>query len=311
MYDSHPHRFFALLLYLTAVVCLGTVGCRCTEPPAPEIAAPEPITVERIRTAIDAPPPGGYDLLALRVGTAAKAKKRLFVAGAGTKQTVPIVFCFFAIVGAGRVILVDTGFTDPEKIRSWHVESYRRPDQVLAAAGLSAHQVTDVIVTHRHWDHIGGVSLFPNATIRMAKPEYHDAVKRYRSKNPALAQALTAAHESGRVKFTAPVQRLFPGITVVRQGRHTRHFQYVLVNKQDGLWVLASDEGPLLANYEGPLPSGQTGDAAASIEAIRNMLSLTGNRPDRILPGHAPEIFTRFPDIAQGVVRIGAARTSP
>jgi glyoxylase-like metal-dependent hydrolase (beta-lactamase superfamily II) len=42
----------------------------------------------------------------------------------------------------------------------------------LAKVALKPEDITDIILTHPHWDHIDGIGLFPKAHIRMQKDDF-------------------------------------------------------------------------------------------------------------------------------------------
>jgi glyoxylase-like metal-dependent hydrolase (beta-lactamase superfamily II) len=51
-------------------------------------------------------------------------------------------------------------------------KSYVRPDSALLRMGIKATEITDIIITHPHYDHIGGIVLFPSAQVWMQKDDY-------------------------------------------------------------------------------------------------------------------------------------------
>jgi glyoxylase-like metal-dependent hydrolase (beta-lactamase superfamily II) len=63
----------------------------------------------------------------------------------------------------GRTVLVDAGFYRPQFFKK-NVVDYTRPDKALGRLGIGPEEVTDVVVTHMHWDHADGVDLFPKAS---------------------------------------------------------------------------------------------------------------------------------------------------
>jgi len=262
---------------------------------------------DEIKQAMGDPPLNGYDLYAIKVGEKEKAKKNLFIRGASADEEIPLVFAFFALIGGGRRILIDSGFVDEEKIKSWKIINYSNPASQLLKIGIKADQITDIIITHRHWDHIGGISLFPRATCWMAEGEYNDAQLKTESSSPALFTALKQIKAENRLKFTEPFQHLFPGVAVVRQGAHTQHFQYVVLKNIDGIWILPSDEIPLDENLKNNIISGQTGNTAESEKALQTILFLAHDKEgsiEHVIPSHEPSVFKRFPEKAPGIVQI-------
>ena len=51
--------------------------------------------------------------------------------------------------------------------------NYHRPDSVLQKLGLKAEDITDIILSHPHWDHCDGIGLFPNAHIWIQKEDFN------------------------------------------------------------------------------------------------------------------------------------------
>lgn len=247
-----------------------------------------------------------YAVYAVHVGTSRPVALHLFLAGTAPAERVPIAFFFWAIVGPDAVVLVDTGFADRDRAEKWGLADHRAPLQALAALGLRANDVDDIAITHGHWDHVGGLSDFPRARVWFAPGEFA-ALSRQEPVDPRLGATLAALEREGRLApadDAADVVIVRPGLALVRQGRHTPRFQYVVVQSPRGRYILASDEAPLYRNVEGPTPSGQTHDAAASLATLRTMRALVGGGIERIVPGHDPLVLTRYTPVAPGVVRI-------
>ena len=82
-----------------------------------------------------------------------------------------INYYIWCIKGAGETVIVDAGVT-PQMARDRELNGYVNPVEVLARINVNADDVRHVIVTHMHFDHAGGVSLFPRATFYIQENEY-------------------------------------------------------------------------------------------------------------------------------------------
>jgi glyoxylase-like metal-dependent hydrolase (beta-lactamase superfamily II) len=82
----------------------------------------------------------------------------------------------------GKNILLDAAFIPGSHYeKEFGLKDYVRPDSVLPKLGLKAGDITDIILSHPHWDHISGIGLFPNARIWIQKDDYNYFVGEYNS----------------------------------------------------------------------------------------------------------------------------------
>jgi len=209
-----------------------------------------------------------------------------------------------------RIVLVDAGFYREKFMQQWKPAAYSKPsDAVQAALGISPDQVTDIIVTHIHWDHADGVDLFPRATVWLQRDEYTYHVDDMgKPKAPAIdsdvATMLHILKGGGRVSLVdGDNQEILPGIRVYTGGKHTYQSQFVGVAARSGTIIVASDNAYLYENLERRLPIAQTLNPASNLSAQARMLMLAASL-NRIVPGHDPAVFERFPKVKDGVVRI-------
>src|SRR5262249_11108814 len=113
-----------------------------------------------------------YDAYAIRFGTIPFAVSGL-VAGADRGRRIDIPVMVWLLKGSnGRRVLVDSGFYRQQFLDQWKPKNFRTPAAAVEAAGVSPDAITDVIVSHAHWDHVDGADLFPRATIWIQRDEY-------------------------------------------------------------------------------------------------------------------------------------------
>jgi glyoxylase-like metal-dependent hydrolase (beta-lactamase superfamily II) len=263
------------------------------------------------RTASLSPAPSSiYEVSAIRYGTFERFPAAALVAGADTSRRVDIAFMIWlARAPGGRNVLVDAGFYRDKFLRRWRPAQYERPSAALARVGLRPEDVSDIVVSHVHWDHLDGVDLFPRARVWIQRAEYEyyvDSAGRPRA--PAIdsldAAMLAELARAGRVELIAGDSvEIIPGITVYTGGRHTYASQYATVRTAAGVVVIASDNAYLYENLEQRRPITQTLDSLSNLRAQERMLRLA-SRPALVVPGHDPAVFVRFPAPGGGVARV-------
>jgi len=252
-----------------------------------------------------------YEVYAIRYASIPDFPVSALVAGGDKQRKLEIAMTVWLIKGNGRNILVDSGFYRPQFFKDWKVNGFVKPSEAVAQAGVKPEEITDVIITHMHWDHADGMDLFPNARIWLQKDEYTyytgEAWQQPRTHGGIDADDVLAAvklNMAGRVGFVnGDAQEIVPGITCYIGGKHTFQSQYVGVNTKGGIVVLASDNMYLYENMEKHAPIAQTLDAASNLRAQDRMKELTASHR-LIVPGHDPAVFEKFPKVSEREVRI-------
>jgi len=256
-------------------------------------------------------PGARYEVYAVRYGTLERFPVAALVAGADTSRRADIAMMVWLARGpAGRTVLVDAGFYRDKFLRRWRPAHYERPSEALARAGVRAEDVTDVVVSHVHWDHLDGADLFPRARIWIQRAEFdHYVDSAGRARSPTIdsldAAMLAGLARAGRVHLIdGDSVEIIPGVTVYTGGKHTFASQYATVRTADGRVVIASDNAYLYENLERRRPIAQTLDSLSNLRAQDRMHRLA-SAPALIVPGHDAAVFTRFPTPGNGVARIG------
>lgn len=165
-------------------------------------------------------------------------------------------FSFVLARRGDRNVLVDTGFmkdeTGPNFSDKFGIPWWISPVRMLAELGLAPGDITDIIVSHAHFDHMGSIDQFPNARLYLQKQEllsWHEAMTL-----PPQYGYLTAIIDPDdlRAAFDASVEHrltlvdgdrddLLPGIHVRLGQGHTMGQQFVIVETSRGRIVLSGD----------------------------------------------------------------------
>ena len=250
-----------------------------------------------------------YEVYAIRYATVPAFPVRGLIAGADSSRRLDIAMMVWLARGNGRNVLVDAGFHRRDLIERWKPADYVEPSVAVARAGTRPEEVTDIIVSHVHWDHFDGVDLFPKATIWIQREEYEHHVDSTgksldRHIDAPNAQLLARLFREGRVRLVdGDAREIIPGITVYIGGKHTYQSQYAAIRTAEGTAVIASDNAYLYENFDKRVPIAQTLDAASNLRAQDRMRTLASS-PRLLVPGHDPAVFERFPVVQAGVARI-------
>src|SRR5579863_6143891 len=243
-----------------------------------------------------------YSIQAIRYATTPGVVADLVVGGP-KDQKIDIAMVVWLIRGGGHTILFDSGFHRDTFSKEYPMQDYLRPDLAVKTAGVEPDQVTDVVISHAHWDHMGGIDLFPKAQVWIQREEYRyytaDAWQpggNHRGIDPEDVMELVKLNTQGRVHMVdGDNVEIFPGIRAYTGSRHTYASQYLRIDGNPP-FVLASDNCYLYLNLSSHLASATFSDAdhAANIANQARMIELAGS-PDRVVPGHDILQFQKFP----------------
>ncbi|MDB4890057.1 MAG: beta-lactamase domain protein [Gemmatimonadetes bacterium] len=254
--------------------------------------------------------PAGSEVYALRYGTLRNFPVASLVAGADTSRRMDIALMVWLIRRPdGRNVLVDAGFYRDKFMQRWKPADYIKPSDAVRLVGLQPDDITDIIVSHVHWDHLDGADLFPKARVWIQREEYtHHVNGTGRPLDRAIdsldAAMLLGINRAGRVRLVeGDDQEIMPGIRAYIGGKHTFASQFVTVDTPHGIVVIASDNMYLYENYAKHAAISQTLDAASNLRAQERMGKLASN-VRLIVPGHDPLVFVRFPSPGKGVAKI-------
>ena len=251
-----------------------------------------------------------YDVYAIQYCVVRDFAVSLLVAGADTARRIDLSSMVWLLKGtAGRQVLVDAGFHRADLLQRWQPVGFALPSDAVRRVGIQPEDITDVIISHVHFDHIGGIDLFPRARFWIQREEYeHHVDSAGNSLDRAISRAdaalLAGMMRVGRVRLVdGDAREIIPGITVYTGGRHTFASQYVGARTPAGVVVIASDDLHVYENLETHTPIAQTLDPVSNLRAHERMTRIASS-PRFVVPGHDPAVFVRFPTPGNGVARI-------
>jgi glyoxylase-like metal-dependent hydrolase (beta-lactamase superfamily II) len=215
----------------------------------------------------------------------------------------------WAITDGQRTVVVDTGFAADEGIRRGR-QFLRSPDAGLAELGIDAGHVEHVVLSHFHWDHIGGQALFPRAMFHVQAEEMRFYTGREVTRPafrasiflPDIISLVTLNYEE-RVTFHAGDAEILPGIWVHHTGGHTAGMQIVSVETTRGRAVLTSDASHYYANMDEGNAFNTFLDLARVYQGYDRIRALAA-APELIIPGHDPLVLRRLKPVADGIVEL-------
>lgn len=230
-----------------------------------------------------------------------------------------IPYCFTVMRSEDHTILVDSGYRHAGRGRELAeidgITLWRDPAELVSRAGIRPEDVDAILVTHAHFDHLGNVAAFPNATVYIQRrevskwawavslPRAMDWLKQGVSIDD-LAALLRLAGD-GRLRLVdGHCEDVFPGVSLVPDfDTHTYGHQHVVVrNETSGVWIVPGDVMYLYANIEGIDGDGRyvpiglaTGSQENCLMALDRMKQVAGGETSRILPGHEQLLWDRHP----------------
>lgn len=185
--------------------------------------------------------------------------------GGNKEKNIPITFAFYLIKACGRNILIDCGCNT---MPGFDMKKYYSPAFVLRQIGLLTDEITDVIITHSHHDHIEAIKYFKNAVIHISKAEY-EIGKHYIT-------------EDVKVNVFENDYAINPQIKIIEWGGHSEGSAIVELKTGDNIHIFAGDECYTNANIERKICTGTFTDR----EKAENFVRKYSNKKYRVHTCH-------------------------
>lgn len=208
-------------------------------------------------------------------------------------------FFFWVVRDGAATVLVDTGSHRDALARRPAIEVLVTPVDAVRQLGIDPADVSRVVATHFHFDHIGNVSAYPNARITFQRRELEFWTDVYGTRPPQAFSAeadeiatLTSAMAEGRVDVVDGDAEVADGISVRLVGGHCPG-QVLTVVAGPRPVVLASDAIHMYEEMDRDMPYELFTDL---VQLYRTYAELRHLRDTRavVVAGHDPQVMTRF-----------------
>ncbi|GAA4401867.1 N-acyl homoserine lactonase family protein [Quisquiliibacterium transsilvanicum] len=257
-----------------------------------------------------------YEVYAIRYASVHRMRSDNFIGHDPHDGPMPLDFFVWLLRGGGRNILVDTGFNAQSAASRGRVLT-RCPIESLRVFGLAPEDISDVVLTHLHYDHAGNLDKLPKARFHVQDAELDFATGRCMC-HAQMRHAYSVDDVVGlvrkvyadRVVFHAGDATITPGVDLLLIGGHTRGLQSVRVATQRGRVVLASDASHYYENLEQGRPFPIVYNVADMLDGHRRLLA-EADSPEHVVPGHDPLVLQRYPRLEGDELGIACLHLPP
>ena len=187
----------------------------------------------------------------------------------------------------GRLILIDNGIGNKQDAKffgHYYLHGDDSLDKSLAAAGFSRSDITDVFLTHLHFDHCGGTTSynasneltenFPNATYHVHEKHWETALHpNAREKASFYKENIDPIMLSGRLNLTYDSYQFEENLTIRVVNGHTSGQQLRVLTSGDKTLIFIADLIPTFAHIPLPWIMGYDMQPLVTLEEKESLLS--------------------------------------
>jgi glyoxylase-like metal-dependent hydrolase (beta-lactamase superfamily II) len=241
-----------------------------------------------------------YEVYAIRYATFTERRaQENFIQKDIHDGPMPLDYFVWLIRNGPRNILVDTGFNQAAGERRGRRLTIP-PEAALLKMGVDPSAITDIVVTHLHYDHAGNLDKFPHARFHIQEREMayatgpcmcHAFLRHPFDVDPVIQ--MVRFLYADRVAFHCTCSSLGPGIDLRWVGGHSDGLQVVRVQTARGPVVLASDAAHFYENMRRKNPFPLVYNVGDMIQGWQTVAELAGDER-RIIPGHDPLVASLF-----------------
>jgi glyoxylase-like metal-dependent hydrolase (beta-lactamase superfamily II) len=259
---------------------------------------------------------GVWEIFVLEYARSKDQPVATLLQGAYDQGVIDLPFAFVLARSGSRNILVDCGFMKEGNgiavAEKFGIPSWISPVRLVAEMGVDAADITDIVLSHAHFDHMGSIEKFPNARLHLQKRELLSWVELFALPrrfgfltavfdSDDLFNALNAASQHRLMLIDGDKDNVLPGVHVRTGEGHTFGSQFITLETAKGRVVVAGDciygAGNILGkNNDGvytPLGSA-IGSAWEQLKSIDRINDEIAGDMDRLVILHDFDRWKRF-----------------
>lgn len=180
------------------------------------------------------------EIVRIQHGETTLPESWIFDGGAEEKK-IPIALSIYLICTENKKVLVDAGC---ETMPGFELKNFKTPMMALEEKGIAIQNITDVILTHAHHDHIECVKYFKNAVVHIQEDEYRLG-EEYLSGHPFVCTFSDGAIIDDCVR-------------IIKIGGHSQGSCIVECKKDNKTYVLCGDECYSFYNIRNRVPTARS-----------------------------------------------------
>ena len=177
------------------------------------------------------------EIIPIEYGKSVLPENQIFENGAEDKVR-PILFMIYLIKTENRLILADAGCTT---MPGFEMEDFIGPIKALEKLNIKTGDITDIIITHAHHDHIECADCFENSAVYIQRDEYESGKDYLKNAKITLFD--------GEIQVSHDVK-------AVKIGGHSKGSCIVEVTCDNDKFIIAGDECYLRECLTKKIPTG-------------------------------------------------------